>query len=304
MLVEALSLKSPSEIQNISLPIQREVTDIKLELSVLMTDMLEIHLNEIKLSNTKSSNKDNMTKVIELYAGSEKESLNDVEQIWNQNLMRFPDELTVYLISCFYLNFRLKNLKCKTLYLMGRSFRIISELKYQLRQNNLNDDSSLNSSILNMTSTLNKWDDVVLDLIKNYHPSGITTDGDSSSKSKKPIRSNTAMPGAQSFNSAENDDSNEIDANVNILSDRDYNINLVDESNLTNIADQELLKNLLVNVNQSEAISIDCLLQSLSLALLIEDMETAAKITYEIIELVGRFDLNICSQFISLYQVS
>ncbi|RNA35696.1 cilia- and flagella-associated 46, partial [Brachionus plicatilis] len=249
LLNEALSLQSPSEIHNISLPIQREVSDIKLELCSLMTDMLEMHLNEIKVSNAKSSNKDNMTKVIELYAGSEHENLNDVDQLWNQHLSRIPDQLSVFLISCFYLNIKIKNLKCKTLYQLGRSFRIISELKYQLRKNNLNDESSYNSSVLNMTSTINKWDATILDLIKNYQPPSFVSDGDSSSKSKKPIRSNTALPGAQPVNSAEMNEFSftENEANINILSDRDYNVNLIEESNLTNIADQELLKNLLIH---------------------------------------------------------
>lgn len=63
ILMETLSLQSSPEIQNISLPIQREFIELKLEISQLLTDILEIHLNEIKNLNDKSLSKDHLVKV-------------------------------------------------------------------------------------------------------------------------------------------------------------------------------------------------------------------------------------------------
>ncbi|CAF0832143.1 unnamed protein product [Brachionus calyciflorus] len=304
VLNETLSLHSSNEIQNASLPIQREVVEIKLEICKLLTDILEIHTKEIKNSNEKSSNQDNMSKVIEVYTGSEHKSLNEIEQEWQNTLALIPDLLSVYLVSCHNMSLRVKNLKCQVLYMIGRTYRLISELKYELRKINLNDESNYTASILNISSQISKWNPIIIELIKNYQPSGQSTqDSESSSKSKR--RSNTGLPGhtiASPRNVNDLNDSQD-ETNINILSDRgEYNMNFVDESNLTNIADQDILKNLLVSINQSEAQAIECLLQALNFAFSTEDKENGRKILYELIELIGKFDMNICSQFIAVYQ--
>ncbi len=58
-----------------------------------------------------------------------------------------------------------------------------------------------------------------------------------------------------------------------------------------------------MSINQTEAQAMESLLQALNLAFVLENKEFIRDITYEIIELVGRFDLQVCTQFIALYQV-
>jgi hypothetical protein len=60
---EVNSLQSASVIQNVSLPVQRELVDLRLEMTKLLTDMLEVHLNEIIEINENNLNKNQIVKV-------------------------------------------------------------------------------------------------------------------------------------------------------------------------------------------------------------------------------------------------
>ena len=57
------SLQQMNDLQTISLPIQRELVDLKLEMAQIMTDMLEVNLNEAKTKNSKALKQNNITKV-------------------------------------------------------------------------------------------------------------------------------------------------------------------------------------------------------------------------------------------------
>lgn len=60
---EVNSLQPASAIQNVSLPVQRELVDLRLESTKLLTDMLEVHLNEITEINESNLNKNLIVKV-------------------------------------------------------------------------------------------------------------------------------------------------------------------------------------------------------------------------------------------------
>ena len=61
--IEVESLQQMNDLQTISLPIQRELVDLKLEMAQIMTDMLEVNLNEAKSKNSKALKQNNITKV-------------------------------------------------------------------------------------------------------------------------------------------------------------------------------------------------------------------------------------------------
>lgn len=61
--VETLSLQSPSEQQNVSLAVQRELVDLKLELAQLLTDILELELKKVRDINENNLNKDKVLRV-------------------------------------------------------------------------------------------------------------------------------------------------------------------------------------------------------------------------------------------------
>lgn len=52
-----------NELQNCSLPIQRELINTKLNLSQLLTEILDTHINELKATNKKNLEKDRVVKV-------------------------------------------------------------------------------------------------------------------------------------------------------------------------------------------------------------------------------------------------
>lgn len=60
---EIVSLQNWSDLQSASLPIQRELIDIKFELCQLLTDMLEAELNQISEKNESNLVKENAIRV-------------------------------------------------------------------------------------------------------------------------------------------------------------------------------------------------------------------------------------------------
>ena len=55
--------QSFTELQNTSLPIQRELVNMKLNLATTLTEILNIYLNEIKQKNVENLKKDHILKV-------------------------------------------------------------------------------------------------------------------------------------------------------------------------------------------------------------------------------------------------
>lgn len=64
---EIVSIQNWNEIQSASLPIQREFVDIKLELSQLLTDMLEAELEQVVYKNEMDFTKESAIKVFKTF---------------------------------------------------------------------------------------------------------------------------------------------------------------------------------------------------------------------------------------------
>ncbi len=56
-------MQEAKERANVSLTVQREIVDFKLEYAQFQTDMLEIHLDEVKDTNEKNLAKDHILRV-------------------------------------------------------------------------------------------------------------------------------------------------------------------------------------------------------------------------------------------------
>jgi hypothetical protein len=64
---EVTSVQNWTDIQSISLPIQRELVDLKLEICQLLTNMLEVELDQVIYKNVEDLNKDRVIKVRSLF---------------------------------------------------------------------------------------------------------------------------------------------------------------------------------------------------------------------------------------------
>ncbi len=93
----------------------------------------------------------------------------------------------------------------------------------------------------------------------------------------------------------------DVDTNVN-AEYSDHLLSTIENSSLHLILEQDNFKNLLVSVNQTEAQAMDALFQALNIAFSLENKALIREISYELVELIGRFDLQICTQLIALYQ--
>lgn len=60
---------------------------------------------------------------------------------------------------------------------------------------------------------------------------------------------------------------------------------------------------MLTVTNQYDSQALECLMQAQNLAFQLDDKPLSQSISLEMIELVGRYDMNLCSQLIAFYQV-
>jgi hypothetical protein len=112
--------------------------------------------------------------------------MSKVELEWQLISAQLPDIIFGNLISCHSLSFRIKQFRAQTLYLIGRTFRLLAELKLQTKkcnifnvnknhycknikiiinvlQGELNDKST---NYLTISASLSKWSPVIIELIR------------------------------------------------------------------------------------------------------------------------------------------
>jgi len=260
--IEVESLQQINDTQNISLPIQREMIDLKLEMSQLLTDMLEMNLNDAIATTEKNMGKNPIHKAVENFI-STNENLTKTELEWQSLRSQLPDLIFSNLISCHTLSFRIKQFRGQTLYLIGRTFRLIAELKFQLKKTDLNEHESKTSNYLTITSGLSKWSPIIMDCIKEKYQQIIEQQLEASKSKAKTTKSNANITSAQT----EASEQTEYDAYNNL----DHLAPVFENSNLTNLIEIESLKNLLLTVNQTDSQGMECLLQALNLSFMIED---------------------------------
>ena len=162
--------------------------------------------------------------------------------------------------------------------------RLVTDLKLQLRKINLNNDEENNlfSSRLGLSMTITKWSTVISDLIKSQQTSQLNDDAKSNKTKKSAVEANADQ----------------------IMDDSIHNLEQSDgiPTPLPFLTEIQTIKQLLITLNQHEAQAAECLLQALSLAFSIEEKSLIRSVTFELIELMGRFDSQFTSQLIALYQ--
>jgi hypothetical protein len=84
---------------------------------------------------------------------------------WELLQARIPDEVFSNLMSCFGLAQKIKQLKAKTLYLMGRTLRLIDDFKIEMKSTMIQPVSNQKVSIQPLT----KWDNKILEFVKAEH---------------------------------------------------------------------------------------------------------------------------------------
>ncbi len=165
--IEVESLQQITDIQNISFPIQRELIDLKLEMSQLLTDMLELNLNDVIATTEKNMGKNPIHKAVENFITTN-ENLTKTEKEWQSLSTQLPDLIFANLISCHSLSFKIKQFRAQTLHLIGRTFRLIAELKFQLKKIDLNDNQTKTTNYLTITSALSKWSPIIMEIVKGF----------------------------------------------------------------------------------------------------------------------------------------
>lgn len=219
------------------MPIQRELTELKLELSQLLTDILEVNLIQITESNQQNLTKDNVIKTVQNYL-SKNDTLTETQQQWQTTMSELPDLILSNLLACHNFSIKIKQYKAQTLFLIGRTFRLVSSLKIQLRRTNLNDENSKIASSLKINLPISKWTAVINDLVKLQEK--ITVEPSETKQTKtKPSKSNATDPLSKPTNdqnetlNTDDTDSSQVLANV---------LKFYIISNLSNLNEQESLK--------------------------------------------------------------
>ena len=155
------------------------------------------------------------------------------------------------LVTCHNLSSKLKQIRGQTFYLFGRTHRLISELKFQQRQVDLNEPSYISASL-----ALSKWSPIIIEMIKAQQMLGNNSDAflkrclsynvylteaaeQSKSKANKSmIQKSHATLGAHSL-LLEQD---ELTNRENVLNEISENIGSINNSSLHFITEQDNFK--------------------------------------------------------------
>ena len=99
------------------------------------------------------------------------ENLSQTESEWIRISSELPDMILGNLVTCHNLSSKLKQIRGQTFYLFGRTHRLISELKFQQRQVDLNEPSYISASL-----ALSKWSPIIIEMIKAQQMLGNNSD--------------------------------------------------------------------------------------------------------------------------------
>lgn len=305
------AMQSYTDLINVSLPIQRELAECKLDVVDLLLDMLEMHLNEICELNEANLSKDPILKAVSTYinvdTSSSNSSQNDAELKWRRLLAQLPELVAANLNCCFNFSLKIKHLKAQTLYLTGKSFRLLSQLKYQTRKLNPNGGGNGDDETeLNIHKAITAWSSLIGDIIRGQCLSSMEMEAAAAtaaklSKTATKAKNTTSSLRVDSTTLSE-EHSSGVQTGLGFTTRADSVV--VDSNHLMSLVDLDQLRSLLISINQNEAQSMECLLQSLNLAFGVDDKELIANISYEFIEMIGCYDPALCGQFIALYQSS
>jgi hypothetical protein len=91
--------------------------------------------------------------------------MDESEKQWQSLLVKIPDEVFSNLMSCFGLSHKIKQLKARTMYLMGRTIRLIDDFKIEMKSTMIQAVSNQQVSI----QPLSKWDNKILEFVKAEH---------------------------------------------------------------------------------------------------------------------------------------
>ena len=221
---EVASLQSLDELNGVSLPVQRELIDAKLESASLLAEVLEQCLNEVKADNSKNLGKNNIVKTVENFVNEDDVASSEG---WMKLLAKTPDLLMAHLSSSHLLAAKLPQQRSETLYLIGRALRLVADLQMQLRVGNLNDKWS--STTLALLHPVSKWSSLVAEAARAYQMSTIDLDTNSKPKSKISKMTGVENDENEDFTAAENSELENLTASLM-------------QSNLANLIEQEHLK--------------------------------------------------------------
>jgi hypothetical protein len=192
--------------------------------------------------------------------------VSDTEQEWRLLLNKISDEIFSNLISCHNLSHKIKQLRGKTFYLMGRTIRLLNEIKIKTKSTAIQD--GVHISIL----PLSKWDDKIIELIKLDYNQNLNDQEKSTSKASKPTiqlkaAANTSVDLEQSvisqqlpdyFNDTQNEGGVEISEDVSNEAMKKFN-------------EQDFVEKLISTVNRYDSQSMEYLFQSLNIAFSMDD---------------------------------
>lgn len=200
------------------------------------------------------------------------ETLSDTEQEWKSLLSKISNEIFSNLISVYNLSQKLKQFKAKTFYLIGRTIRLTNALKMQQKADCIKDNSNVATVIL----PLSKWDEKILDLIKQEYAFLNQSIGETDNKSKanKTLLANKVnQPTIETEQTPLIDQSTDQNTNEQLTQNEQFEepSELSVAPSIEKLKEQELINNLISTVNQYDSQAMEILLQTLNIAFSIED---------------------------------
>ena len=170
--------------------------------------------------------------------------MSEGELEWRTLLVQIPDLVSAMLVSCHTYSQKLKHFKAQTFYLIGKCYRLISQIKYQLKKFNL--ANARPNENLSIAIAISNWSPSIVELIRVHQQTQIESE---LSKSKAKQSKNPSVMRTESnagllsetghASSIYGSGAHTVVAGVTIESDHDH---IVETSTITNVIDQEYFK--------------------------------------------------------------
>ncbi|XP_070541399.1 cilia- and flagella-associated protein 46-like isoform X2 [Ptychodera flava] len=125
LLQDVITLSSIQEMRTVSLPLQREVTSMKIAYSELLIDMFVLYANEKRQHQLLEERKASIIKTVEEFV-SATPNFSDVEKEWQDTACSLAEVALLQLTSAHNLSGSISELKAKSLYNIGRCLRMLA----------------------------------------------------------------------------------------------------------------------------------------------------------------------------------
>ena len=157
--------------ESVSLPLDRELVDVRLEEARLLADILALHVEQLTEKNYDDAHKSRVVRAVERFTAADADDWDELQAEWNESVAQMPDTIARLLLECHShmpskQRSTLQQQRADTCHLLGRLLRLVCDLRMQQARQELDHSSSSQQTTTTTTTTVHNNLSTSLDLTK------------------------------------------------------------------------------------------------------------------------------------------